>query len=59
MLFFDEAYDVMLETQDIKIVIDCARRYFEGAHTSTPVWEIISDKPAKAVKDVTFILDRV
>ena len=58
MLFFDEAYDVMLETQDIEAVVECVRRYFGGKHTNTPIWEIISDKPAKAVKDITFILNR-
>ena len=53
MLLFDEAYDVMLETQDIEVVVDCARRYFAGQDSAKPIWEIVSDKPAKAVKDIS------
>lgn len=55
MLIFDEAYDVLLETQNIPFVINCARRYFSGQQTSSPIWELMSDKPAKAVKDITHL----
>ena len=58
MLLFDEAFDAMWDNEDIQTAIDCARRYFNGEHTVTPVWEIMSDKSAKTVKDITFILDR-
>lgn len=58
MLHFDEAFDAMWDNDDIQTAICCARRYFKGDHTATPVWEIMSDKTAKAVKDITFILDR-
>ncbi len=58
MLLFDEAFDAMWDNDDIQTAIDCARRYFKGEHTIAPVWEIMSDKPAKAVKDITFILNR-
>lgn len=53
MNIYDEAYDAMSETQDISLVLACARRYFSGEKTENPVWEILSDKPAKAVKDIT------
>ena len=53
MCVFDEAYDVMLERQDLQFVIGSARKYFSGGHTAEPVWEVMSDKPAKAVKDIT------
>ena len=58
MCVFDEAYDVMLERQDLQFVIDSARKYFTGEHTSEPIWEIMSDKPAKAVKDITDCLHK-
>ena len=53
MCIFDEAYDVMVERQDIQFVLDSARRYFAGEQTANPVWEIMSDKPARAVKDIS------
>lgn len=57
MLLFDEAFDAMWDNDDIHTAIDCACRYFSEEHTTTPVWEIMSDKPAKAVKDITSILN--
>lgn len=56
MCIFDEAYDAMSEYQDLQFVIESARRYFAGEHTAAPVWEIMSDKPARAVKDITAYL---
>lgn len=53
MLLFDEAFDAMAENKDIDWVLDCARRYFGGQHTDCPVWEILSDKPARAARDIT------
>lgn len=53
MRIFDEAYNAMSETQDISFVLTCARRYFAGEQTPEPVWEIMSDQSAKAVKDIT------
>lgn len=53
MRIFDEAYDAMEERQDVSFVLDCARRYFSGAQTAEPVWELLSDKPARAVRDQT------
>ena len=57
MLLFDEAFDAMWDNDDIHTAMDCARRYFSEEHTAAPVWEIMSDKPAKAVRDITFILN--
>lgn len=53
MNIYDEAYNAMSEKQDVQLVLACARRYFAGEHTAEPVWEIISDKPAKAVRDIS------
>ena len=53
MNIFDEAYEAMLQNQDIEKVLSCARRYYSGEQTRTPVLEILSDKPAKAVEDLT------
>lgn len=58
MVFFDNAFDDLWDNDDIHTAIDCARKYFKGEHTATPVWEIMSDKPAKAVRDISYILDR-
>lgn len=58
MVLFDKAFDDLWDTDNIQTAIDCARKYFRGEHTESPVWEIMSDKPAKAVKDITYILDR-
>ena len=56
MRVYDEAYDAMDECEDVKTVLACARRYFAGEQTANPVWEIMSDKPARAVKDITTYL---
>lgn len=51
MSLFDEAYSAMAERQDVQTVLSCARRYFAGEQTENPVWEILSDKNARAVAD--------
>ena len=56
MRIFDEAYDAMEERQDVQTVLNCARRYFAGSQSEKPVWEILSDRPAKAVRDLTAYL---
>lgn len=56
MNIYDEAYNAMSETQDVQLVLACARKYFAGEQTANPVWEIMSDKPARAVKDITHYL---
>lgn len=56
MLLFDEAFDAMWDHEDLQTVLACARRYFAGEQTTEPVWEIMSDKPAKAVKDISACL---
>lgn len=53
MNIYDEAYNAMSENQDVQLVLACARRYFAGEHTAEPVWEIMSDKPARAVRDIS------
>ncbi|MBE5936069.1 MAG: DUF2441 domain-containing protein [Lachnospiraceae bacterium] len=53
MVIFDEAYDIMLATKDIKDVIVCARRYFSGEYSKEPIWEMMSDKSAIVKKDIT------
>ena len=56
MCIFDEAYDIMLESKNITAVLDCARKYFSGQPSATPIWEIMSDKCAIATKDITELL---
>jgi len=56
MCIFDEAYDAMMERRNLGFVRDAAWKYFAGEHTAQPIWEIMSDKPAKAVKDMTSCL---
>jgi len=56
MRVYDEAYDAMSEREDVQAVLSCARRYFSGEHTAKPLWEIMSDKPATAVKDMTYVI---
>lgn len=53
MSIFNEAYNAMSEAQDVRFVLDSARRYFSGEQTAEPIWEILSDKPARAVKDIS------
>ena len=53
MNIYDEAYNAMSEKQNVQLVLACARRYFAGEQTTNPVWEIMSDKPARAVKDIS------
>lgn len=55
MLLFDEAFDALYsDISKIDFVLDCARKYFNGECTEQPVWEILSDKSAKAVNDITY-----
>lgn len=53
MRVYDEAYLAMEEHEDVQTVLACARRYFAGEQTENPVWELLSNKPAKAVRDIT------
>ena len=53
MRVYDEAYLAMEEREDVKTVLACARRYFAGEQTENPVWELLSDQSAKAVRDIT------
>ena len=56
MNIYDEAYNAMSESQNVRLVLDCARRYFGGEQSATPVWEMLSPRAAKAVTDVTSYL---
>ncbi|MCI8915389.1 MAG: hypothetical protein HFF26_01790 [Oscillospiraceae bacterium] len=53
MRIYDQAYDAMCQGQDVDAVLACARRYFAGESSPSPVWELLSEKPAQAVKDIT------
>ena len=55
MSVYDEAYEA-IERLDVDAAIAAAERYFRGEASAEPVWEILSDKPAKAVKDLTHLL---
>ena len=56
MCLYDAAYDAMSDHQDVQAVLENARAYFSGGRTDRPVWEILSDRKAVAVKDVTEVL---
>ncbi len=51
MLWFDKAYDIMSETQDVGAVMNIARKYFSGEATANPIWELLSDKRAVVVQE--------
>ena len=53
MLWFDEAYDLMEDPTAIDKVITIARKYFSGAATEHPLWELLSDKQATVLKERT------
>lgn len=53
MRIYDEAYSAMEEQEDVAFVLDCARRYFRGEQSENPVWEIMSTRPATAVKNIS------
>ncbi len=53
MLWFDRAYDALWDNDDLPAALDCARSYFAGKGTDHPVWEILSDKPGIASKDLS------
>lgn len=57
MKLFDQAYNAMEKAEDVQTVLDCARKYFSGAHTENPtIWEILTDKSIKITKDITALL---
>lgn len=58
MSVFDKAYDKLHDDKDLESVIIYARNYFEGKNTEKPVWEIMSDSRAKAVKDISDYLKK-
>lgn len=53
MRLFDEAYDDLWDHDNISRTIDFARRYFSGEQTEQAIWEIVSDKKAVTVSDLT------
>ena len=59
MSIYDNAYDAISESQDVRFALDCARRYFGGKQSADPVWEILSDKPARAITDISNYLKNV
>ncbi|MDE7298674.1 MAG: hypothetical protein K2N94_07570 [Lachnospiraceae bacterium] len=56
MSIYDQAYNAMEKNQDVQMVLDCARRYFAGAHTEKPIWEILSDRNIRITEDITALL---
>lgn len=56
MSIYDQAYDAKEKSQDVQTVLDCARRYFAGAHTEKPIWEILSDRNILITEDITALL---
>lgn len=52
MSLYDLAYDAV-EGLDPDAAIALARRYFRGEASEKPMWELLSDKPGRAVEDLT------
>ena len=55
MSLYDEAYDA-IERLDLGAAFAAAERYFRGEASEKPVWEILSDRPGRAVEDLTSAL---
>ena len=55
MSLYDEAYDA-IERLDLGAALTLAWRYFRGEGSAHPVWEILSDRPGRAVEDLTSAL---
>ncbi len=53
MCLYDQGYDALWDHDDLETATACARRYFAGESSENPVWEILSDKPGTAVKDLS------
>lgn len=58
MRLFDEAFAAMWEHDDLQTAFACARKYFAGGQSEDPIMEILSDKPARAVTDISGYLGR-
>lgn len=56
MRLFDAAFDAMWEREDIPMAFQCAERYFAGEASEAPVWELLSEGQAVAVRDVSELL---
>lgn len=52
MNLYDLAYEAMEMRQDLAAVQNLARQYFSGEETADPVWEIVSNCPAKAIYEL-------
>ena len=52
MNIYDEAYEAIKQREDVQGAIEAARRYFSGDRTAEPTIEIMSDKPARAVRTI-------
>ena len=55
MALFDAAYDAV-EALDVEAALAYAARYFRGEESEEPIWEILSDRPGRAVEDLTAAL---
>ena len=53
MSLYDAAYAALSERQDGQTALELARRYFAGEGGGESVWELLSARPARAVKDIT------
>lgn len=55
MRLFDKAYDSLWDNEGVFEVMAFARRYFLGDMFKDPVMKILSEKPAKTVKNISTI----
>lgn len=56
MSLYDTAYDALAQARDLQKAAACARAYFSGKQSAEPFWEILSDRPAKVLREVPAIL---
>ena len=55
MRVYDEAYEAV-QRLDVDAALAAAERYFRGEASEDPVWELLSDRPARAVEDLSRLL---
>ena len=56
MSLYDEAYDALEGSRDLQKAAACARTYFSGEQSADPFWELLSERPARILREVSGVL---
>lgn len=56
MSLYDEAYDALEGSRDLQKAAACARAYFSGEQSADPFWELLSERPARILREVPGVL---